>query len=72
MFHILKKACDSCTEMAEVGNINLGDPRPKMDVVCMVDTNITDNQLNHRKQALDDIIQLCISLNATLHHITVS
>ena len=45
--------------------------RSKMDVVFMVDTNITTN-LSHRKRVLEDVEQVCANLNANLHHITVS
>lgn len=44
--------------------------RSKMDVVCMVDTNIPNN-LHHRKTVLKEIINACDSVNANLHHETV-
>ena len=56
--------------MADACGIPLDRARSKIDVVCMIDTNITLNS-NHREQVLQDIIEVCRNLNANLRRVTV-
>lgn len=43
-------------------------PRPNMDVVCVIDV-VCQNNLAHRKAALDDVTRACSLVNATLNHL---
>ncbi len=52
-------------------NLLENNTRSKMDVVCMIDTNLSAN-LNHRKRLMEEIVQVCATVNANLHPISVS
>lgn len=51
-------------------SIQLGIPRPQMDVACVLDLNQPEH-LSHRKKALEELQIACNQVNAQLHHITV-
>ncbi|XP_065214515.1 mitogen-activated protein kinase kinase kinase 15 [Planococcus citri] len=55
--------------MADACSLPLDRARSKIDVVCMVDTNITVN-LNHRNQVLEDILAVCRNLKANFRRVT--
>lgn len=52
------------------GNTTIATGRPRMDVVCVIDTQQIEN-LSHRKCALDELKQACALVNANLHQIQV-
>lgn len=59
------------TDMEDVCNVaGDGRVRSKMDVVCMIDTNIPNN-LHHRESVLKEIDRVCSLANAKVHHETV-
>lgn len=50
------------------GNTTVPAGRPRMDIVCVIDTHQPEN-LSNRKCALEELKQACSLVNANLQHI---
>lgn len=67
------KTTDSMSNLSDMsGNTAIqtggGAGRPRMEVVCVIDTNATEN-LRDRKMALEEIKQACSFVNANVQRI---
>lgn len=63
---------DSMSNLSDMsGNTAIQTHRPRMDVVCVIDTIQAEN-LADRKCAFDELKQACSLVNANLHPIQVN
>lgn len=59
------------SNLSDLSNSNAAGPhsRPRLEVVCVIDTTHSTENLQHRKCALDEIKQACGMVNANVQRI---